>query len=594
MTRRIDRHRHRPGWRQALGAFLACSLIVAPAWSATASSTSKFENDALGRLVKEIIEPGCSDLGNYSYNVGTTGCVRPHAVTQVAVTAGGTRQYTYDGNGNLTQENLYSANGAPLGGRSLTHTSFNMPARITATSAVADFYYGPEHQRVKQVSTRSGTTLYLNPDSNGGLLYEKDIKPDNSVEHRQFITAEGQVVAVIKQTSTGTTVSYLHRDHLGSTTAVTNEAGTVVESLAYEPFGKRRVPDGRDDPAGLGDPASNLVALTTERGFTNHEHLDKLGLIHMNGRIYDPLLGRFVSADPTTPNPLDLQSYNRYSYTRNNPLRMLDPSGFADGDPSWFESVASKVQHAVAGVKTTFGNIVSRAVDVTRGGEQAVQPEGKANKGSHATAGAIARAAGQEVVNFVDGGYGQRATQAAAKGDYSSALGNTVAGTLFATANVLSFGEAGAITNSVRALGSKLVAERAAAAATAVEVNAAKTAGGAADGAGQYLYHYTSPSNADKIMAKGFDTRYSSDGSLYFTNRGDLSPLQAQIELALVNRPPPGSLLRIDARALETAGISPFVGPRRVQGNLPGLGAGGGTEFLFNQNIPSQFIQRVK
>jgi RHS repeat-associated protein len=61
-----------------------------------------------------------------------------------------------------------------------------------------------------------------------------------------------------------------------------------------------------------------------------HEHLDALGLIHMNGRIYDPAIGRFMSADPGVPHPLDIQSFNRYSYTRNNPLVYVDPDGFYD------------------------------------------------------------------------------------------------------------------------------------------------------------------------------------------------------------------------------------------------------------------------
>jgi len=66
----------------------------------------------------------------------------------------------------------------------------------------------------------------------------------------------------------------------------------------------------------------------TPRGFTGHEHLDNVGLIHMNGRVYAPEIARFVSADPLIPSPKNLQSYNRYSYTVNNPLRYTDPSGF--------------------------------------------------------------------------------------------------------------------------------------------------------------------------------------------------------------------------------------------------------------------------
>jgi len=65
-----------------------------------------------------------------------------------------------------------------------------------------------------------------------------------------------------------------------------------------------------------------------DRGFTGHEHLDELGLIHMNGRIYDPLLGLFVQADPLIQAPGDLQSFNRYSYVMNNPLAATDPSGY--------------------------------------------------------------------------------------------------------------------------------------------------------------------------------------------------------------------------------------------------------------------------
>jgi len=56
--------------------------------------------------------------------------------------------------------------------------------------------------------------------------------------------------------------------------------------------------------------------------------------VHMNGRIYDPLLGRFLSADVLVPSPGDLQSHNRYSYTRNNPLSLVDPSGYTETDPA--------------------------------------------------------------------------------------------------------------------------------------------------------------------------------------------------------------------------------------------------------------------
>jgi RHS repeat-associated core domain len=54
-----------------------------------------------------------------------------------------------------------------------------------------------------------------------------------------------------------------------------------------------------------------------------------MGLIHMNGRVYDPILARFISADPIIQAPTDMQSYNRYAYVRNNPLAYTDPSGYS-------------------------------------------------------------------------------------------------------------------------------------------------------------------------------------------------------------------------------------------------------------------------
>ena len=66
-----------------------------------------------------------------------------------------------------------------------------------------------------------------------------------------------------------------------------------------------------------------------------HEHIDEMGIINMNGRIYDPLIGRFMSADPYIQAPDDLQSFNRYAYVRNNPLNLTDPSGFFSWRQEW-------------------------------------------------------------------------------------------------------------------------------------------------------------------------------------------------------------------------------------------------------------------
>ena len=72
---------------------------------------------------------------------------------------------------------------------------------------------------------------------------------------------------------------------------------------------------------------------TTTDGFTGHEMLDDFGLIHMNGRVYDPAIGRFLSADPFVQAPENSQSFNRYSYVMNNPLSLVDPSGYSFASP---------------------------------------------------------------------------------------------------------------------------------------------------------------------------------------------------------------------------------------------------------------------
>lgn len=284
--------------------------------------TTTFAFDAVGNIVSRS---DLTPVNGYTYNPSGIGSIRPHALAQLTLSTGGKRTYQYDANGSLTTETQYdAANNIITGkGRAEYYTSFNMPNAMGSPGLSLAFYYGPEHQRIKQISSSQGTTYYLNPGNNGGLLFEKDIKPDNSTEQRNYITAYGQVVAMVKLTNSTTwTTRYLHRDNLGSLTTVTDEAGAVIERLAYEPFGKRRFANGS------ADPNNTILPQNTDRGFTNHEHLDELTLIHMNGRVYDPVAGRFMSADPYIQDPLNLQSYNRYAYVMNNPLGYTDPSGY--------------------------------------------------------------------------------------------------------------------------------------------------------------------------------------------------------------------------------------------------------------------------
>jgi RHS repeat-associated protein len=123
-------------------------------------------------------------------------------------------------------------------------------------------------------------------------------------------------------TTPATATRYMHQDNLGSVVTVTDETGATVERFSYDPWGKRRNVNGTPDTAGT------LVGASTDRGYTLHEHIDEMGLINMNGRVYDPVIGRFMSADPFVQSMYDTQAYNRYAYVSNNPLLYTDPSGY--------------------------------------------------------------------------------------------------------------------------------------------------------------------------------------------------------------------------------------------------------------------------
>ncbi len=131
----------------------------------------------------------------------------------------------------------------------------------------------------------------------------------------------------VNGTSTGTEERYLHKDHLESTETITDEAGAPATRMAFTPFGARRDNSWEDPSAAYQSTLPDLTFENTTKGFTGHEHLDGVGFIHMNGRMYDPEAGRFMSADSYVQFPEFSQSYNRYSYVLNNPLSHRDPSG---------------------------------------------------------------------------------------------------------------------------------------------------------------------------------------------------------------------------------------------------------------------------
>jgi RHS repeat-associated protein len=211
----------------------------------------------------------------------------------------------------------------------------------------ADFVYGADGSRVLQNvesedPTRTGRTVYVGLGATGRSLYERTVK-NGITEHVQYLYADEAhdgnpfgifVTSGATPDSLTTTFRAYHRDHLGSVTAMSDEsghvqgpqwAGTDADVLGYDAWGARRNPDGSTADA------STFSLKPGGREFTGHEQVPDVGLVNMNGRLYDPGLGRFLSPDPQVQYPGDLQSFNRYSYVANNPLSHVDPTGYGFG-----------------------------------------------------------------------------------------------------------------------------------------------------------------------------------------------------------------------------------------------------------------------
>jgi RHS repeat-associated protein len=163
-----------------------------------------------------------------------------------------------------------------------------------------------------------GTTIYAG-------LYQ--LRTDTSGNRQHVLTLPTGVAMVVRNETGGTEETmFVHRDHIGSVTSVTDEAGNVREEKRTDPFGANIV--SASEPyldLAIAPPAASGV----RGGFAGHETDSALGLVNMRGRMYDPTLARFITPDPLNTNPLLSQSHNRYSYVMNSPLALIDPTGFS-------------------------------------------------------------------------------------------------------------------------------------------------------------------------------------------------------------------------------------------------------------------------
>jgi RHS repeat-associated protein len=259
-------------------------------------------------------------VGTYTYPAA--GQPRPHAVSSITGTFNGITNppFSYDANGNMTDRASTGAN--------IAWRSSNYPSSISATDATGSenlsISYGPDRQRVGL--NYNGPSGYTTAYYVGGLI---DLVFTAGVaDYRHYIYAGNEPIAVYSRTAAGAiTMRYMLEDHQGGVSAITSNAGATDVDESFSAFGNRRNPT-----TWSGAPTTtdlNTIASISRQGYTFQTALGQsMGLNHMNGRVQDAILGRFLSPDPHITDPSNAQSYNRYSYVDNSPLSYTDPTGF--------------------------------------------------------------------------------------------------------------------------------------------------------------------------------------------------------------------------------------------------------------------------
>ncbi len=244
-------------------------------------------------------------------------------LTKSDITSAGNPYIYTDESNQLTKPHAVKSINAPLlipaePQQSITYNRFNKIQQLTHTKQGLrlEIKYGPDEQRVKSdfyVNNVLAKTRYF-----VGGDYEVEKLPDGSERRLHYLPGGGLYVCDKNNVKIG--MYYVLTDYQGNWYKVVTETGSLVEQYSFDAWGKRR---NATNWSYTGVPTSFIF----DRGYTGHEMLDAFGLINMNGRLYDPVIARFLSPDNYVQAPDNSQNFNRYSYCLNNPLLYTDPDG---------------------------------------------------------------------------------------------------------------------------------------------------------------------------------------------------------------------------------------------------------------------------
>jgi RHS repeat-associated protein len=286
-------------------------------WTLSAGGSERetsYGYDAIGNLTEVKVGGSVTESNTYFPSgivpcaaVLGSPCPGPHALASTTA-AGVTRTFDYDTRGRQIA--------APE--RRVDFSEANLPTEIRTNAGSTVFSYDAAGSRVKKVGPAEETVTL-------GGFYERRVT-EGGTQHVFFVAGgDGNLTQVTftQGAPSSEKIEYLHTDALGSTGAVTDDTGGITR-FYHEPFGARIDATGAAFSGTLGD---------VRLGFTGQVSDDDLGLVNMKGRIYSPSQRHFITPDPLVSAPATAQSYNRYSYVRNNPLYFTDPSGLDEEPP---------------------------------------------------------------------------------------------------------------------------------------------------------------------------------------------------------------------------------------------------------------------
>ena len=279
------------------------------------ASKETFTYDNLDRLVsvkvgsKETMRMDYADNGNILYKTGIgeyeyNAYDHPHAVTDVEDV-----DMIFPDRNLSTSFNDFGKIERIIDCAKSIRVSGRLYRRPTPHATI-DFEYGPHQERWYSELTE-GTKLSLTTIYAGD--YEKITGYDDysgEAYVKEFYYLDGNAIVVKENGEFRNFLAFT--DNIGSILSVIDEEGSRVFDASYDAWGRQTV-------------TKNEIGL--RRGYTGHEMLNEVGIINMNGRLYDPVLGRFFSPDNYVQAPDNSQSFNRYSYCLNNPLKYVDPDG---------------------------------------------------------------------------------------------------------------------------------------------------------------------------------------------------------------------------------------------------------------------------